>query len=143
MSLKASTAAVAPVNVTFSLSSPGARAVEVAIFFNDWSAELPLPSQMSRGELIEKGRMTVRAMAPLKQEQPGRWCCELPLLQGWYEYLFLVDGEWVMDPEASEICPDGAEGFNAARMVVATGDNGTHPAGAGGADRRSTLRHAS
>lgn len=134
MSFKAPAAAVPPVNVTFSLSSPGARAVDVAIFFNNWSAELPLPPQMSQGEFRWKGPMTVRSVAPLRQEQPGLWCCELPLLQGWYEYLFLVDGEWVMDPEASEVCPDGAEGFNAARMVVATGNDTTRP---------PALRHAS
>ncbi len=133
----------APVNVTFSLSSPGAHAVDVAIFFNDWSAELPLP-QVSEDKFKWKGSMAVRAIAPLKQEQPGLWCCELPLLQGWYEYLFLVDGEWVMDPDAPEVCPDGAGGVNAARMVVATGDNTTRTlAGADGVNRPTALRHAS
>lgn len=126
MSLNAPAAAVPTVNVTFSLSSPGARAVDVAFFFNAWSTEAPFPPQMSRGELKWKGPMSVRSVMPLKQEKPGLWCCELPLLRGWYEYLFLVDGAWVMDPDATEVCPDGAAGFNAARMVepVATCDYG-------------------
>jgi hypothetical protein len=31
--------------------------------------------------------------------------------------LFLVDGEWMLDPEAPEKCPDGAGGFNSARRI--------------------------
>ena len=134
MSNNAPAVGVPTVNVTFSLSSPGAHAVAVAIFLNEWSAELPLPHKMKRDELKWKGPMTVRAMMPLKQVKPGLWCCELPLLRGWYEYLFLVDGEWVMDPEAPEVCPDGANGFNAGRMVEPVA------AGAGGGRRRSALR---
>lgn len=106
-----------PINVTFSLSSPGARVVYVALFFNNWSAELPSPLPLSPGVHQKSGGMMVRDLVPLRQVKPGLWRCELPLSPGWHEYLFLVDHAWVMDPDALEVCPDGTGGFNAALMV--------------------------
>lgn len=59
----------------------------------------------------------VRELIRLQPVTPSRWHGEAFLPPGWYEYLFLVDGEWTMDPEAHEVCPDGVGGFNAGRMV--------------------------
>jgi hypothetical protein len=90
--------------------------------------------------------MMVRDQVPLEQVEPGLWRCELSLSRGWYEYLFLVDGTWVMDPDAPEVCPDGAGGMNAARMVepVAAGHKISRPAAdAGGRSRHSAVRRAS
>ena len=106
-----------PVTVTFTLSSPSARVVHLAVFFNNWSAKLPCPVTATAGGWQGNSQMMVRHLVPLELVQPGLWCCELPLLPGWHEYLFLVDHAWVMDPEAPEVCSDGAGGFNAARMV--------------------------
>ena len=106
-----------PVTVTFSLSAVGARAVSVAFFFNQWSAELPPPERPEEGAPQDKDHLMVRALVGLREMKPGLWRCETPLSPGWHEYLFLVDGAWVMDPDAPEICADYSGGFNAARMV--------------------------
>ena len=128
-----------PVTVTFTLSSPGAQVVHVAVFFNNWSAELPSPCPVTPGVWQEKSKMMVRHLVSLGLVQPGLWRCELPLLPGWHEYLFLVDHAWVMDPEAPEVCSDGAGGFNAARMVEPLTASHNPPVGLG-ASRRATLR---
>jgi hypothetical protein len=106
-----------PIRVTFSLSSPGARKVSVAIFFNQWSDQLPLPKRVTGDESQSKDHLMVREFVQLNQAAPGLWSCEISLAPGWHEYLFLVDGTWVMDPDAPETCPDYVGGFNAARMV--------------------------
>ncbi len=105
--------------VAFSLASPGARTVSVAFFFNQWSTDLPTPKPVLATESPSKEHVMVRALVRLEQVEPGQWYCAVPLEPGWYEYLFLVDGQWMMDPEAPEVCPDGLGGFNAARMVEA------------------------
>jgi len=131
-----------PVTVTFTLSSPGAQAVHLAVFFNNWSAELPSPCPVTSGVWQGKNKMMVRHLVSLELVQPGLWRCELPLLPGWHEYLFLVDQVWVLDPDAPEVCPDGAGGFNAARMVepLTAGHKIAHPPVGLGAGRRATLR---
>jgi hypothetical protein len=112
----------APISVTFSLSSPGARSVSVAIFFNQWSDQLPLPKKVTGDESQSKDHLMVREFVQLNQVAPGQWSCEISLAPGWHEYLFLVDGTWVMDPDAPETCPDYVGGFNAARMVGPVGE---------------------
>jgi len=133
------------VDVTFALSSPGARAVSLAIFFNQWSVELPVSERPNRDESLSKDHLMVRALMRLQQVTPGQWRCAMPLSPGWYEYLFIVDGAWVMDPEAPEICPDGADGFNAARMVesaTAAGQVSRIAAGGARGMRRQAFRRA-
>lgn len=39
---------------------------------------------------------------PLRPEGDGHWRVELPLTKGCYEYKFIVDGEWIPDPENPE-----------------------------------------
>jgi Glycogen recognition site of AMP-activated protein kinase len=43
---------------------------------------------------------------------PGKWSGELTLPPGQYEYLFLVDGQWVPDPKAKEFAPNPFGGLN-------------------------------
>lgn len=131
-----------PVTVTFTLFSPGARVVYLAVFFNNWSAELPCPRAVIPGTWQGKSQMMVRHLVPLGLVQPGLWGCALPLLPGWHEYLFLVDQTWVLDPDAAEVCPDGAGGFNAARMVepVPASHRILPPPVGHGAGRRSVQR---
>jgi len=65
-----------PTPVTFAISAPEAKAVFVTGSFNAWNIT-----------------------QHLMQKQPdGRWTLTLPFTPGRYEYKFVVDGEWVIDP---------------------------------------------
>jgi 1,4-alpha-glucan branching enzyme len=67
--------------VTFSLVSPGAEEVYLCGDFNHWSATgLPM----------------------IRHGVSGCWKKRLILAPGSYQYKFVVDGEWVHDPEAVE-----------------------------------------
>lgn len=107
-----------PINAAFSLSSPGARSVSVALFFDRWTTELPAAEPGSDCESPYGDYQMVRQLVRLNQVKPGLWHAETPLPPGWHEYLFLVDGAWVMDPEATNICPNDAGGFSAVRIVA-------------------------
>src|SRR5476649_2905223 len=118
MSPNNSTADALPVNAAFTLSSPGARSVSVAIFFNRWSAGLPSAEPTDHDGSPYGQHQMVREIVRLKQVKPGQWQGETSLAHGWHEYLFLVDGSWVMDPEATNVCPNDAGGFSAVRIVA-------------------------
>lgn len=60
----------------FSCLAPEAKAVFLAGTFNDWSPEA---TAMARGK-------------------DGRWTVMLRLSSGYYEYKFVVDGEWCCEP---------------------------------------------
>jgi hypothetical protein len=86
----ASTGAVASpgnlVVVRFMLEARGAKHVAVAGSFNDWDpSALPL----------------------VDVDQNGVFVGTVSLPPGTHEYMFVVDGEWVTDPAASERRPDG------------------------------------
>ena len=66
--------------VSFELIKPGAKSVCVAGTFNDWRPE----------------------KAPLVATSNGRWVGDLTLQPGRHEYLFVVDGQWIPDPNAKE-----------------------------------------
>ena len=66
--------------VSFELVKPDAKSVCVAGSFNDWKPE----------------------RAPLAQATNGRWVGDLTVKPGRYEYLFVVDGQWIPDPNAKE-----------------------------------------
>lgn len=66
--------------VSFELVKPDAKRVCVAGTFNDWKPEA----------------------APLAPAGNGRWAADLPVKPGRYEYLFVVDGQWLPDPNAKE-----------------------------------------
>lgn len=65
--------------VSFELVLPGAKQVSVAGSFNDWKPEV--------------------ALLP---KDNGRWVGDLTIKPGRYEYLFVVDGQWIPDPNAKE-----------------------------------------
>lgn len=74
------------------LHAPEARQVAVAGDFNGWRPEA----------------------TPLRRGEGGVWTVEVPLAPGRrYEYLFVVDGEWVGDPAAPATADDGFGGANA------------------------------
>jgi 1,4-alpha-glucan branching enzyme len=66
--------------ITFKLNNPEAREVLLAGSFNAWD-----PSAR-----------------PLKKDAKGVWKTIMMLPKGTYEYRFVVDGQWVDDPESVE-----------------------------------------
>ncbi|MCM8819617.1 MAG: helix-turn-helix domain-containing protein [Candidatus Omnitrophica bacterium] len=64
-------------NVKFQIKAPTATKVAVTGDFNSWD---------SQG-------------IPLKKDRRGVWSTEISLKPGKYQYKFLVDGQWVTDPE--------------------------------------------
>ena len=86
--------------VRFELTLPEAKSVCVAGSFNDWRP----------------------AVSPMVRLGDGRWVKCLSLPPGRYEYRFLVDGQWVADPAAKELVPNGDGGWNA--VLVVSSDTG-------------------
>jgi len=70
---------------------PGATSVCIAGSFNDWSPDA----------------------TPMRNTGDGSWAVEIVLPPGHYEYRFVVDGEWVSDPQAAETVPNPFDGVNA------------------------------
>jgi Glycogen recognition site of AMP-activated protein kinase len=79
-------AAPTTVRVRFTYRAPGAHKVAVAGSFNGWSPEALL--------LEEAGA-------------DGLFVGSAPLPAGLHEYMFVVDGQWVTDPDSPLRRPDG------------------------------------
>jgi len=79
-----------PGTVSFELVKPGAKQVCVAGSFNGWKPET----------------------TPLVPKDNGRWVGDLTIKPGRYEYLFVVDGQWVPDPNAKETVKNPFGGLN-------------------------------
>lgn len=107
----------APISTLFALSSAGARQVHLALFFATGWRMLALSDEAECDGRREKWVSMVKALVPLAEVSPGRWECAVPLALGRHEYLFLVDGEWVIDPSARELCSDGDGNQNCVRAV--------------------------
>jgi hypothetical protein len=78
------------------LVRPGAKHVCVAGSFNGWK-----PDQVS---LVSMGN--------------GRWVGDLTVHPGRHEYLFVVDGQWLPDPNAKETVNNPFGGVNSVLMVA-------------------------
>ena len=87
--------AVASNAVPIKLVAPSAHSVSVAGTFNGWQ-----PAAM-----------------PLRPTPAGEWMGELKLPAGRYEYLFVVDGEWLPDPAAREAVANPFGGMNSVVSV--------------------------
>jgi 1,4-alpha-glucan branching enzyme len=74
---------------------PGAKQVCVAGSFNGWKPE--------RSPLVPLG--------------DGRFAADLTVDPGRYEYLFVVDGQWVPDPKATETVQNPFGGKNSVLTV--------------------------
>ncbi len=83
--------------VSLEFVKPGASRVCVAGSFNHWKPEL----------------------TPLVPKPDGRWVGELSVAPGRYEYLFVVDGQWILDPKAKETVQNPYGGKNAVLMISA------------------------
>lgn len=66
--------------VQFFLERPGARSVAVAGTFNNWDPE----------------------QTPMSRDMEGMWKATISLEPGRHEYRFIVDGQWLSDPNARE-----------------------------------------
>jgi 1,4-alpha-glucan branching enzyme len=81
--------------VSLQLVRPGARQVFVAGSFNEWKPE--------RTPLLHRGN--------------GCWVGDLAVGAGRHEYLFVVDGQWVPDPNAKESVQNPFGGKNSLLVV--------------------------
>jgi 1,4-alpha-glucan branching enzyme len=81
---------------SFEFIHPNAREVFLAGSFSDW------------------------APMPMLSLESGRWVKQLTLPPGRHEYRFVMDGEWVDDPAATEFVSNPHGGRNAVLIVGAT-----------------------
>ncbi len=81
--------------VSLELVWPDAKRVFVAGSFNGWQPEL----------------------TPLRPLGNGRWAGDLTVKPGRYEYLFVVDGQWVPDPKAKDTVQNPFGGQNCVLTV--------------------------
>lgn len=84
-----------PSHISLELVKPGAKTVCVAGSFNEWKPE--------KTPLVPKGN--------------GRWVGDLAVKPGRHEYLFVVDGQWVPDPNAKETVANPFGGQNSVLIV--------------------------
>ncbi len=85
--------------VSFTFSAPGAKSVAIAGSFNSWD---PHKDELSG------------------PDKNGIWRIVLPLAEGRYEYLFIVDGtSWQPDPAVPQV-DDGFGGKNSV-IVIGSG----------------------
>ena len=80
--------------VRLELCKPGAHSVAVAGSFNSWQ-----PEQASASG-------------------HGAWFKELTIGPGRYEYMFVVDGQWLPDPNAKEFAPNPFGGQNSVLVIA-------------------------
>lgn len=77
----------------FKFYAPQARKVSIAGSFNNWDS---------------KGNSA-------KKDSKGNWTVKLNLKPGRYEYKFVVDGNWVNDPNCNACVPNS---FGSSNCVV-------------------------
>jgi len=88
-------AAPKPNRVSLELIKPEAKNVFVAGSFNEWKPE----------------------NTPLMRVGDGRWAGALAVKPGRHEYLFVVDGQWLPDPNAKESVQNPFGGRNSVLVV--------------------------
>ena len=79
------------------LVKPEAKSVFVAGSFNEWNP----------------------ARTPLTRANDGKWVGDLNGISGRHEYLFVVDGQWLPDPNARESVQNPFGGKNSVLIVSA------------------------
>jgi Glycogen recognition site of AMP-activated protein kinase len=82
-------------HVSLDLVKPDAKTVCVAGSFNEWKPE----------------------KTPLSRLGNGHWHGDLAVKPGRHEYLFVVDGQWVPDPNAKETVQNPFGGKNSVLVV--------------------------
>ena len=81
--------------ISLELIKPDAKTVYVAGSFNEWQPE----------------------KTPLAPLGNGRWAGDLAIKPGRHEYLFVVDGQWLPDPNARESVQNPFGGKNSVLVV--------------------------
>ena len=84
-------------HISLELVKPEAKKVCVAGSFNEWKPE----------------------KTPLNPAGNGTWIGDLSVGPGRYEYLFVVDGQWLPDPNAKESVANPFGGTNSVLTVSA------------------------
>jgi serine/threonine protein kinase len=82
-------------NVEFSVRAPNASKVYLAGSFNNWSD----------------------SATPMRKLPNGDWVVSVQLKADTYLYKFIVDGNWIADPDNPDKRPDGRGGFNSVLRV--------------------------
>lgn len=82
-------------NIEFSLNRPNAKSVFLAGEFNNWSTNA----------------------TPMHKRFNGDWVVPLQLKTGRYQYKFIVDGNWIVDPDNPVQIDDGYGGKNSLLVV--------------------------
>lgn len=82
--------------VTFTFLAPEAKEVLLAADFTEWE----------------------KAPVALKKQKSGKWQKVVSLPAGLYEYRFIVDGQWVTDPEAAARQANPYGGENSTCLVT-------------------------
>lgn len=80
--------------ICFVLRHPGCARVQIAGDFNDWKPE------------------------PLEVGKDGIWRSMLDLTPGAYRYKYIVDGEWINDPDNQQTVPNPYGGFDSILTVT-------------------------
>jgi hypothetical protein len=93
--VKVQAGAPPPARVILELVNPAAKQVFVAGSFNSWQPE----------------------QTPLVSAGNGRWAGDLKVGPGRHEYLFVVDGQWLPDPNAKESVENPFGGKNSVLTV--------------------------
>ena len=86
--------------MTFRFNAPNAVDVAIGGSFSNWT------------------------LRPLKRRRDGIWSVTLRLAPGTYEYKFLIDDQWVTDPENPRTAPNPFGGDNSVRIVPGPDDPG-------------------
>lgn len=81
--------------VHFEFTHPGARKVSIAGTFNEWNSEVT--------DMIAMGN--------------GKWAKDLTLAPGTYEYLLVVDSNWIPDPKSNAAVTNPFGGKNSLLTV--------------------------
>jgi 1,4-alpha-glucan branching enzyme len=82
-------------NTTFSIAAPaGAKEVGVAGDFSSW-----------------------KPLAMKKQPKTGRFAITVALQPGIYEYRYIIDGQWVTDPDHNHWAPNPFGSFNSVAQI--------------------------
>ena len=92
---KETRSASASKDVEFVLERTGARSVSVAGSFNDWNPE----------------------QTPMSRDLEETWKTTVSLKPGRYEYRFVVDGQWLSDPNTRESVPNEFGSTNSVLVV--------------------------
>jgi|SRR5580692_7118345 1,4-alpha-glucan branching enzyme len=91
--------------VRFEFTHPTAKSVSVAGTFNNWQPEAKT----------------------LHPSIAGKWLKETILKPGVYEYCFIVDGQWLPDPQAKETVANPFGGRNSILKIESTSNGKQSP----------------